>query len=573
MNEFYKVVSDKVDDSMWMDMSLSEFRDILNKECGVYVCGESYLAKKFDQINYRFCGKDEAKEILEDNLYALLRYKYFSSSSDDIDSRIKEIVLSFTQNIKTTLIKVSFDYDTDAEKVNWLKDGWIAFRDGVYDIIKNEWVFKYDVIGIPLIKNKIYQYDPKYIITWYVNMKFSQWKGFDIKIDDTQEFINQIKTIKKETGCFRLVYNMSFGKNGTFDASKFEHLCEIMGYCLLQSFSQSFVMFIGTGQNGKNSLFDGCFSHKIIPTPAANDLDSIENDRFVTGSLENKSHNIYLESSAKTYFESKNLKSLTGSPYQTIESKGVNKYSGIINCKYIFAGNDQDKIKFKDTTHGFKRRINMYEVYYKWDKDGNYLKYPQMYKSDFSEDLSELKEDNSNIETFIYLGCRGIWKGTGGMSHSFKFSYNDWNDKYSDIDTALKEKIENLDTEYIVNYLKSSKERFENGRPIMYDIYGVRLYQSNSMREEGVNTYEKMIDFLASEENTLRFFSENDCYINLRLLQKMVMGDNFSSLSFTTAFKKLYGIEKDFKSFYGNQPYVKCNFSKSKFTYIGDDIK
>ena len=59
-------------------------------------------------------------------------------------------------------------------------------------------------------------------------------------------------------------------------------------------------MLIGSGQNGKNSLFDGCFSNRVIPRPAANDLDAIEGDRFITGALENKAHNIFLETSAKT---------------------------------------------------------------------------------------------------------------------------------------------------------------------------------------------------------------------------------------------------------------------------------
>ena len=130
------------------------------------------------------------------------------------------------------------------------------------------------------------------------------------------------------------------------------------------SFSQNFVLFVGSGQNGKNSLYDGCFTGRVVPRPAANDLDSIENDRFITGSLENKAHNIFLESSAKTYTESKMLKAITGSMYQTIEQKGVDKYSGLINCKYIFAANDQEKIKFTDSTPGFKRRINVFEVWY-----------------------------------------------------------------------------------------------------------------------------------------------------------------------------------------------------------------
>ena len=152
-------------------------------------------------------------------------------------------------------------------------------------------------------------------------------------------------------------------------------------------------MLIGAGQNGKNSLFDGCFTNRVVPIPASNDLESIENDRFITGALENKAHNIFLESTtvAKTYAESKVIKALTGSMYQTVESKGIQKYSGIINCKYIFAANDQDKLKFGDTTVGFRRRINMFEIFYQWDKEKRFLSRGDYYDTTFSDSLSELK--------------------------------------------------------------------------------------------------------------------------------------------------------------------------------------
>lgn len=567
MEEYYKELSNKVEASMLMDLELCKFREILNKECDVFVCGEQYLAKRFDQINYKFCGKDEAREILQDNLYAILRFKYFPTLSDNVDKKINEIISSFCTNLKTTLIRVSFDKDSDSKKCKYLPDYCIAFRNGVYDFYNNNWFFKYTVTELKELQNKIYSYDNTYIITWYVDIEFNDI-GIDIKNTSLNEFIEILKTLDKEEKnyCFELMYNMSFSSSNKFKYDKFLHLCEILGYTVLQSFSQNFVLFIGSGQNGKNSLFDGCFTHKIIPHPISNDLDSIEEDRFITGSLENKAHNIYLESSAKTYTESKMLKAITGSMYQTIEQKGINKYSGIINCKFIFAGNDQDKIKFSDTTTGFRRRINVYEVFYKWDKEGRYLRNGDYYNVVFSDNLSELKENNINIITFIYLGMYGIINATKNFTKNFEFSYNDWKISYGDIDFNLKERLEELTLSSICKYINSSRSRLESYKPLFYDTLKNRLYNNKDIRELGGSTFEMMLDVLCDEEKMTRFFSENDVYINLKLLQNLV-SDVSNASTFTSNVKKIYNIIS-LPSFYNNQPYLKCNFINGKMRVV-----
>ena len=120
----------------------------------------------------------------------------------------------------------------------------------------------------------------------------------------------------------------------------------------------------------------------------------IETDKFMSGALENRAHNIYLETSQKTKeFDSQVLKNITGSMYQTIECKGIQKYSSIINCKHVFAANDQAKLKFSDTTHGFRRRINVYEIWYRWDSQKRYLKRGDYYETSFSDSLKEIKSD------------------------------------------------------------------------------------------------------------------------------------------------------------------------------------
>ena len=381
-----KDIETKVDSTALLMRPLSDWRIPLSDEVNVYVKKKKYIAKRFDQIHYQFVDKDTAKEILVDNLYALLRYKYFPRVTEEIDKRIDQIVSSFTANLKTTLKKVSFDKASDCIYLSMIPDYCIAFRNGVYNFKDDKWLFKYDIVELPKLSNKIYIYPKEYAITWYFNYNFEPLP-INISTTKLEDFIKIFKKItadpKTKNYCFELMYNIAHDSSDIFDLSRFEHLCEITGYTVLQSFSQFFVMMIGSGQNGKNSLFDGCFTHRIIPRPASNDLDEIETDKFITGALENKAQNIFLETSAKTYTESKMIKALTGSMYQTIQPKGINKYSGIINCKYVYAGNDQDKIKFSDTTTGFRRRINMFEIWYRWDNDKRFLKKGDYYDTTF----------------------------------------------------------------------------------------------------------------------------------------------------------------------------------------------
>lgn len=558
-----------VDTSALMTRPLPEWRPVLARECQVYVFGETYIAKRFDQINYKFCEKIEAKEILIDNLYALLRFRYFKKSTEEIDEKISKIVNSFTANLKTTLKRVSFDNSADCIVVHQLPDHCIAFRNGVFDFKANDWFFKYDVVEIESISNKLYMYRNDYAIMWYFDYDFEPLP-FNIMNTSLEEFVIFMKQItqNRETRnyCFELMYNIAHDEDDKFSFKKFSHLCEILGYTVLQSFSQYFCLLIGSGQNGKNSLFDGCFTYRVIPRPASNDLDSIENDRFITGALENKSHNIFLETSAKTYTESKMIKALTGSMYQTIESKGISKYSSVINCKYVFAGNDQNKLKFSDTTTGFRRRINMIEIFYRWDSDKSFLKHGDYYDTTFSDSLYELKHDVTNTTAYVYFAMYGILKATREFTANFKFSYNDWNFGYSDIDFDLKDKIDRITIQDIVRYM-SEPGHLEESKTMLYDNDKNRLYQARSMNILGVNSFEKMLKLLKDEELAVGYLSENNVYISVRSIQNIIK-DISPSTTFTQNFKKAYMINK-LEMVYANKPYVKCTFVNQKLKIIG----
>ena len=556
----------KVNTAMNADMPLNEWRKILSRECGVFVYNEGFIAKRFDHIQYVFVDKDVAKEILIDNLYALLRFKYFTAHSDEIDKRIQEIVSSFTTNLKTSLLRVAFEWESQTKHhiIKLIPNSAIAFRNGVFDFFKNDWVFKYNVEAITENMNIMYSYDSSYVIMWYIDIDF-QPLDFSVKELNFEDFVDLMKELAKEgqkNYTFELLYNMSHDTAHNFSFNKLKHLSEILGYTLLQQFTQSFVFLMGSGQNGKNSLFDGCLTPFLVPRPAANDLDSIENDRFITGSLENKYHNIFLETSPKIYTQSTMLKALTGSMYQTIESKGINKYSGVLNCKYIWAGNDQDKIKFRDTTPGFRRRINIFEVWYRWDKSKKYLEQGDYYDVSFSSDLREFKNDISNTIIYIYCAMYGLLNATKDFKEDFSFTYNEWRQEMGDIDINLKHQITSLTLSEIAAYIYQNEDTKNECKVLFYSHDGKRLYRSIQYYNVYKNSdYVEMIKNLV-DSNFVRISDEASFYINIPLLKKLLSNIQ-TPIAFTQSLKKLFNIT-DMKSFYNNQSYLECTLNGDK---------
>ena len=567
MPKTVKDLLEAVDTTALVARPLSDWRPILTEECQVYVFGENYIAKRFDQINYKFCQKETAREILIDNLYALLRFKYFPQTSEEIDDRIDKIVRSFTANLKTTLKRVSFDPNTDAVYIRTLPDYCVAFRNGVYNFKDDKWLFKYDIIKLERLSNTIYLYDNSYAIMWYLDYDFESL-GVKIETFSLEKFIKFMKDItcvpESRNYCFELLYNISHNSLNQFDMKKFTHLCEILGYSVLQSFAQYFVMLIGSGQNGKNSLFDGCFTNRLVPKPASNDLDAIENDRFITGSLENKSHNIFLETSAKTYTESKMLKALTGSMYQTIEQKGVNKYSSVINCKYIWAGNDQENIKFSDDTTGFRRRVNMMEIFYQWDSRKKFLSTGDYYDTTFSDSLDELKNDIMNTTAYVYFAMYGIMIGTKNWTKNFQFTENDWNATYFDVDFSIKDTIKRLTLREILKYLSKNSEK--DCSDIFYGADKKKLCSSSSMLVLGYSGFKDMILMLSDPEKAAHFFADNDIYISVKHLQKLI-GNHDSLITFSKNIRKLFNL-KTFERLNANQAYVRCTFISERLKIL-----
>lgn len=560
-------VKSKVDTNNYLEIPTSKWKDILVKECNVYALGQEYIAKRFNQINFEYCSVDDAKDILIDNVYALLRYKYFTKETEETADKIEEIVKAIQTNIKTILINVTYSKDSDGLLIQDIPNYCCAFKNGVYDFMNNKWLFKYDVYEMKKVHNRIYTYDNKYTIMWYLDYDF---EPLPICIMDynLEKFISAIKDFDKEVSknfCFELFYNMCHNENDKFELKKAEHLSQYIGFLLYRQFSQHIAFMLGTGGNGKNSLFDGCFTSRCMPRPSNIDMETIEEDKFVTGALENHYQNIFLETEAKSYSKTRMIKDITGSMYQTIEPKGVNKYQGLINCKFMFAGNDQDQIKFKDTTQGFLRRINMFEIFYKWDAKKEFLSKGDYYDTSFSDDLHEIKDDNLNTTMFVYLGMYGILLATKRFTANFKFTYNDWKQQYSDVDFDLKSVMEDISMSDVVRFLKLNSK---NADSYFYDENGeTKLYKSNSFKESHADlSLSEMLRMFKDANDYNYFFSEHDCYVKLEMLHDIV-NSPISTTKFTQAIKKLY-TKATFKQLNNNRPYIKVTFRNDKLKII-----
>lgn len=583
MSKSIETIASAIDQQALLGRPITDWLPILAEDCQVYQLDNGgFLAKQFSQINFNFCDEKTATEILVDNLHSILRNKYFKVLTDEAFDRISQIVSKMTMNLRAVLKTITFNKDNIGENkylqyAQFIPDGCIAFRNGVYDFRNAKWLFQYEKIQLKTGSTLI-SYTNKYLVRWYFNYNFEplDFSLADIELKDFVQVLSEIDDTQHNY-CFELAYNICHNAEHKFSLERFEHLCQILGYVCLNSFSQYFVMLVGAGQNGKNSLFDGCFTSHVIPKPASNDLDAIENDRFITGTLEGHAHNIFLETSAKTYRESKNIKSLTGSEDQTIEHKNVAKYSGIINCKFVFAGNDKQEVKFADTTNGFLRRINMFEIFYTWDAAKSFLKLADYYDTTFSQDLRELKADLLNTTIFVYLAMYGIKSATNNFTTTFTFTHNEWNAEYADINHDLKTQIEKIRCEHIFTWCRTSKENMELGKTALFNAKNRRS-----------------VIYTITDENDIQIFNSFDALVNATKHVKEVNEDiycgsdyieDIDELFMSLPFLKEYlGIEtsqhmfnKNIQKIYGtncisrcgaNVACVHCTFKKGRLQII-----
>ena len=578
-----------------IEIPLSEWAVKVADEVSVYRLGEQYIAKSFDEIPYRLCSKDKAKEILDENLDALLTFKYFPKATDEETERIKDIKKYCVNRIASSLIKVKFSEDgSNARLMKPLPSSCIAFNNGVYDFKADDWLFKYETTEIQGDgSKKLICYSPDWRIMWYINRDFTP---VSMAVDENgrfhaeekeekegrvsplelsfEEWINFMKTLDdtRKSRFFELFWNMSYGADYKFNESKAEHLAEIFGFLVYSSFVQNFVFFVGDGSNGKDSMFDGFFREMIRPIPVANSVSSLEEDKFVIGSLVGASQNISSETETSVLRKSAVLKQVTGSQYQTIEEKGVDKYTGYLNCKFVFSANRKEQLKFGDSSVGFRRRINMYECFYQWDKAKRYLSLMKGTYDTGYNDLAELREGDSLWE-FIYTCMLGIRLATKGFTERFSFTENDFNaSEYAEEDETFKSTIENLSVSQFRTHVKMDLGDLdymfvtEDGNSLYRDkgskshFAFMDYYPKKSYKEALIDslTYNNN----ATEENGQQpigqYFLDNNVYVSIWSLLE-ICDYNGTKTKFTQDLKKSYPNCR-IRRFGANRPYVLCAF-------------
>lgn len=438
-----KVIS-SVDSNALMERSNVEWIKLLAKDCGVYHTKYGYIVKSFSDVCYRYIGADDnqAKDEAKANIVALLRQKYFTACNDKIEEKISEIAKVFCSNIRNNVWELKIGETAVSNRDFVLKRvpaTCVAFRNGIFDFAKNSWLCKFRRIPSQLTNSELVDYS-EYVVQWYFKYDF---EPYDFSIMDTtfDEFCDKMRAEapSDDNLTWQLFWNMSHDQDDYISKERMEHLAQIMGYTIYAPHAQAFVILVGQGSNGKNSLYDNAFTHWVEPVPKQADIDEIESDKFIGGTLMGVSHNISLETSPGTRRKSDVLKKLTGAEEFTAEDKGKRKVTTEMNVKFIFSTNNQDDLKFSDTSKGFQRRANLMELYYTWDGRGTYLRRggKDFYNCRF--DPAKFKNCPNNNKLFVYLGMYGIKMCTNNFqSTNFEFTHNDWSARYEDKNSSLE---------------------------------------------------------------------------------------------------------------------------------------
>ena len=592
-------IEQRLDRSSSMQRKLSDWAKILASQICVYRMNSQYIAKRFNGISYILCSKDDAKEIAQENIDAILKLRYFPNPTDEEYDRIKDIKKYFLDEIATSLIDVTLNDDEDngAMVMQKLPDSTIAFSNGVYDFKNDKWLFKYekftseyDIANRQASKELIW-YDPQWYIGWNFKRNFTP-KGLSIDdgnnvtiVDDEsedrmspltltfEEYISLLKEMDKKSKnlFFELFWNMSHDENHMFSMKKAKHLAEILGFMTMRSFSEFFVFLIGDGGNGKDTLFDGFFKGRVEPPVSTNSLKDIEEDKFVVASIAKSPMNIRSECEQGSIKKSEMLKQLTGTDFQTVEEKGVNKYSGYINCKFIFSANNKEQLKFNDASAGFIRRINMYELFYQYDSDKSFLKKGDYYDTTY-ESAMDFRDRNSDcLWSFYYMCMFGIKVGTNNYTRPFAFKdelgnkLNDYNSSYVDIDASAEDAIKKVSYLDINVYNRlNDDDKFilsSKGTTLTKDKDFIYWYGSNvGGRKDSIT------QMLNDDESN--YLNENEVFISIAALLKITKLQITPNL-FTTNLKKIYK-NCIMRKCADNKNYILCSLAYKEFKILNN---
>lgn len=539
-----KAVIDKIQLDQLRSLTLHEWGQLLKPDLQMFSYREVYFGRYLKTLNFSFYSRDEAESLIERNAKIVLREKYFTNPTNDDIALEKNIVKYISSSMDSLIDVISFENEMlEKQRVlKFLPNYCIAFANGVYDFYNNEWLFKYEETDI----GSIY-YTPEYIITWFIGIHFEPLDVFNelplksLSVDDLLDVLSIDNTLST-----KLIYNMAHDQTHTFSKTKFLHIAQVLGYLLTSRPIQKFVIVVGDGNNGKNGLFEGLLYRLIYPGISKAKLSEIETDEFITGTIGQYNHNICLENEDRTYPKSVNLKLLTGESQIEINKKGVQRYSTYFNSKFLFAINNIQNIKFGDTSDGFNRRINILELFYKWDPNGYYKQLGDYYDVKFSGDFMEFREDPKNFFYIYYIAMFGAIQAFKDRN-TYEFVENSYKvEKYSTTE-SFANKLE-ISYERVLRYLKGNKERqedfiFTKDRK-NYKRFTKILYQfaDDFDYDEVIQENEETGSKLTAYDEFLMDHDLVPMYVSISVLYDLIFGltGDITKTNFTQTLKAFY---------------------------------
>ena len=158
----------------------------------------------------------------------------------------------------------------------------------------------------------------------------------------------------------------------------------------------------------------------------------------------------------------------------------------------------------------------------------------------------------------------GIMIGTKNWTKNFQFTENDWNATYFDVDFTIKESIRQLTLQRILSYITKTPEK--DCLDMFYGADKKKLYLSSSMTILGYKSFKEMIAMLNDPEKAAHFFADNDIYISVKHLQKLI-GNHDTLITFSKNIRKLFNL-KTFERLNNNQAYVRCTFISERLKIL-----
>ena len=238
----------------------------------------------------------------------------------------------------------------------------------------------------------------------------------------------------------------------------------------------------------------------------------------------------------------------------------------------MFSANEQEKFKFGDISDGFRRRINMFELFYQYDPDLKFMKRnPDYYNTTYSSDLHEMSNNLLNSTTFIYLAMFGIKLATKGFTKTFEFSRNDWKDEYSDIDTEIKGKFKALTTDKFIKWIDDlQKSKGPTLKTMFLDTtlpVPTSLASSKVLEDFGFSSPSGLWKMLKDEELRNDFFTDNAVFVNLKNIKGILGEKVMADKTFAANFKKLFP-NAHYIKYSNSDQYVKLKFEGQKIKLL-----